>query len=52
VSVHNGNGCCVLDKEEGVENIGVTKEAKHVVVTVGRISNLLDDFLLSVNQLQ
>jgi hypothetical protein len=54
VSVHNGDGRLVLDKEEGVEDIGVIKEVRHlaVVVVVVRISNLLDNFLFPVDQLQ
>jgi hypothetical protein len=52
VSVNYSNGLLVFDKEEGVEDIGVANEAKHVVVHVGRISNLLDDFIFPINQLQ
>jgi hypothetical protein len=52
VSVHNDDGCFVLDKEEGVEGIGVAKEARHVEVVEVRISNLLNNFLFPVDQLQ
>jgi hypothetical protein len=52
LSIHNVDDCCFIGKEEGVEGIGVAKETKHVVVHVGRLSNLLDDFLFPIDQLQ
>jgi hypothetical protein len=52
VSVHNDDGSCVLDKEEGVEGTGVAKETRRVVEDGVRNSNLLDDFLFPVDQLQ
>jgi hypothetical protein len=48
VSIHNGDALLVLDKKKG----GVIKEARHVAVVVLRISNLLDNFLFPVDQLQ
>jgi hypothetical protein len=35
-----------------MDGIGVAKEARHVVVAGGMISNLLDNFIFPVNQLQ
>jgi hypothetical protein len=52
LSVNNGDGCCVFDKEEGVDGIWVAKEARYVVIVEGRISNLLEDFLFPIDQLQ
>jgi hypothetical protein len=52
VSVHNNDGCFVLEKEEGVEGIVKGKKARRVAKLFARNFNLFDDFLVLVDQLQ